>query len=301
MKRIYTFIALFLTVFILFTSCAARQTGVTSDTDHAYTDELSTEQSSTAGDPAATAATSFETSALSETHEQVLKRIYDEAPIVSQLSYTMDFRVESIKAYITFLLNIGTSKKEVEEKTANKHYEALYEESMPLVDRIDPFSETMLPVDTPEQIVAGTEYKEILDRYGLPNYRILFPIQKDPNVPYHGYSIHDLEMDTFWFLEDGSLLRIISDGTAQREDQYIVGTSMKAPWFNTIWNFTVRSCEVLSLEEFFDLAEYYCSIPEKLSLSDTALPSYRYNIHENGEWFEGVPWPEIFVTKYGIE
>ena len=207
-------------------------------------------------------------------HKDVLDRIYEACPILSQLGQTVDYASEYAKG---FFAKIG---REISEEEAERLF--------PKVNRIDPFSEQVLPVGTEEQIADGTRYGELLNRYGFPNYGMWW--SKEPEN-----SRTDLEMHTFWFLETGDLMRVICDGRLEYDHYIEPGTSWKSQEFNNYsYIFFVRECTVISLNDFLNGYEQYVSIAQS-RYYDVG----RTNPHALGVW-PWDEWPEIFIKKYKI-
>ena len=215
-------------------------------------------------------------------HQKDLQRVYDTMVLFAPLTSTPEFREEY--------------KKHLEEEFGRT---LSYDPICKAIERQDPFSAKLLPVSTPQDIHAGMTNGEIVDRYGIPNYSYIW--KEDKTVPETNMIDH-----AFYYLEDGTVLRIVLKGVLVYNDfideyttsNIYIGSTIGLNWY---YKFTVESCDVLSVDELIEQKGYYDDayrsfwgkepLESRFDPRDTSYPNPVWH------WDD---WPEIFVTKYGF-
>ena len=246
--------SVFIAVILLAASCATAQRTTASSPDAPTTPELSFE----------------------EQHRETLRLIYDTFPELNVFTRTREYREEYNKHF----------SEEKGELIANDTYFIKTEE-------IDPFSERLLPMDTPQKIEPGMTYGEIVRLFGIPNHSIMG--LKDSNDSHSDAFFH-----IFYYLEDGTILRVVLNGVVEFKsfiDEYTTYEYLVCE-VNWVHNFYAENCDVLSVQEMLGQKEYYVDLWKKWLNTD--LDPYQWDPRGFGSLWHWDDWPEIFVTKYGF-
>lgn len=270
MKKIMICTALLLSMFL--SACGSSQVSTTNNTESGF---LTSEVSQIATPSALISGISTEASSSSGDaidFEAMRKQIYDEMFVLAIFTYTPDYAKEFARLW---------------EKEHNYQLSESEEDRWcPLVYRIDPFSEKLLTHDDIDKITSGMPFGEVRQLFGNPNYGIMWRVDPDEGNMSNFYG------HWYYILDNGELLRISLNGLWEFRKYVGPGTTWPVDLnINYRLNYYVDEVDVLSLQELLQMKEYYMELKGL---------DHRYDPREEGAWLFD-EWPEIFVTKYGLE
>lgn len=207
--------------------------------------------------------------------------IYDEMYMISNVMYTIDYTKE-------FLVALEAEWGETSSEYQKEHLS-------PRAITIDPFSERIVPTADVEKITQGMPLGKVMDMFGTPNYMFFWFIDMS--------NLSDTDLGGHWFyiLDTGELLRISCDGRrvfdgGASEPKLNPGTAVYHLYPDGYHEFYVDRIDVLSVEDVLQTKDFYRSKNENTLY---ACGESRINPRINRWPFR--EWPEIFVTKYGLE